>query len=177
MQPAPVIETSRLVLRPPRADDAAAIFDSYAQDAEVTRYLSWTPHGSIADTEEFLRGVVEPAEGEWGYTWVVTERAGGALCGMIALRPDGHKAEVGYVLARRCRGRGYMTEALRAVLDFAFTLPGVYRVWGVCHVDNGASARVMEKAGMAFEGVLRRYVVLPNVGPEPCDARCYALVR
>ncbi len=70
-----------------------------------------------------------------------------------------------------------MTEALRAVIDYAFRDPRVYRVWAVCDAENVASARVLEKAGMSFEGVLRRYGIHPNISPEPRDARCYARVR
>ena len=176
-QSSPLIHTERLTLRAPRMDDAAAIFDSYARDPEVTRYLVWTPHRSVAETEEYLRRVTAVEGGDTQYHWAVTERGDDAARGMIALRRNGHKADFGYVLAREWWGRGYTTEALRAVLAFAFTLPGLYRVWAVCDAENVASARVMEKAGLQFEGVLRRHTVHPNIGPEPRDMRCYALTR
>jgi ribosomal-protein-alanine N-acetyltransferase len=173
----PVIATERLLLRPPRMDDAPAIFSSYAQDEEVTRYMTWRPHRSAAETEEYLRGVLDfPGDGS-RLTWAITLRGDDTPRGMIELRTQGHKADFGYVLARPLWGRGYMTEALRAVVDFAFARPEVYRVWAVCDVDNVASARVMEKAGLSFEGVLRRHTVHPNLGPEPRDVRCYARVR
>ena len=70
-----------------------------------------------------------------------------------------------------------MTEAARSVVDLSLSDPQVRRVWAVCDVDNAASARVMEKVGMTFEGVLRRWVIHPNVSPDPRDALCYALVR
>jgi RimJ/RimL family protein N-acetyltransferase len=173
----PLIHTERLTLRAPRVDDAAAIFDSYARDPEVTRYLVWTPHRSVAETEEYLRGVTTALGADPQYHWAVTERGDDTARGMIALRRRGHKADFGYVLARRLWGRGYMTEALRAVLAFAFTLPGLYRVWAVCDVENAASARVMEKAGLRFEGVLCRDTIHPNIDPEPRDVRCYAITR
>lgn len=172
----PVIETERLVLRPPRMDDAESVF-AYARDEEVTRYMMWRPHRSIEETLEYLRGATAFPEDGSHLLWAVTLRGDDTLRGMIALRPKGHKADVGYVLARPFWGRGYMTEALRAVLEFAFTLPGMYRVWGVCDADNDASARVMEKAGMVFEGTLRRDTIHPNVSPEPRDMRCYARTR
>jgi RimJ/RimL family protein N-acetyltransferase len=53
----------------------------------------------------------------------------------------------------------------------------MWRVWGVCDVENVGSARVMEKAGLSFEGVLRRHTIHPNVGTEPRDMRCYAKTR
>jgi RimJ/RimL family protein N-acetyltransferase len=173
----PVIKTERLVLRPPRTDDAGAIFDSYATDEEVTRYLEWRPHKSLAETEEFLHRTLRANLEGSDLTWAITLGGDDTLRGMVALRARGHKADAGYVLARPLWGRGYMTEALRAVLDYAFRDPGMYRVWAVCDVENVASARVMEKAGMSFEGILRRYGIHPNISPEPRDARCYARVR
>src|ERR671913_988397 len=110
----PLIHTERLTLRAPRMDDAAAIFDSYARDPEVTRYLVWTPHRSVAETEVFLRGVTTVQGGDPKYHWAVTEQGDDTARGMIALRRSGHKADFGYVLARELWGRGYMTEALRA---------------------------------------------------------------
>ena len=53
----------------------------------------------------------------------------------------------------------------------------VRRVWAVCDIDNRASARVLEKIGFEQEGVLRRWITHPNVGPEPRDALCYSRVR
>ena len=173
----PIIETERLVLRPPRMDDAGTIFNSYARDEEVTRYTEWRPHTSIAETEEFLRRTVASTEEGTSLTWAITLRGDDTLRGMIAMRPHVYKADAGYVLARPFWGEGYATEALRAVVDYAFKNPRMYRVWGVCDVANVASARVMEKAGMSFEGILRRYEIHPNISPEPRDARCYARVR
>ena len=174
----PIIETERLVLRPPRMDDAETIFNSYARDEEVTRYTEWRPHKSIAETEEFLRRTVAFPEDGSSLAWAITLGGDDTLRGMIHLRrTHQHKADTGYGLARPFWGRGYMTEALRAVLDYAFRDPGMYRVWAVCDVENAASARVLEKAGMSFEGILRRYGIHPNISPEPRDARCHARVR
>jgi [ribosomal protein S5]-alanine N-acetyltransferase len=177
MSAPPIIETERLVLRPPRVDDAEAIFNSYATDEEVTRYLVWKPHTSIAETKEFLSRVAAFLEDGSRLTWALTLHDDDTLRGMIELRPQGHKADVGYVLARPFWGRGYVTEALRAVLDYAFQNPGMYRVWAVCDAENVASARVMEKAGMSFEGILRRYQIRPQIGPAPRDVRCHSRVR
>ena len=174
----PTLETERLILRPPRLADAETIFNAYAQDPEVTRYLMWTPHESVEETKRFVKDrCLELPEDGSRLIWAITERDNDKLCGMIELRPRGHKADVGYVLARSFWGRNYMTEALRAVLELAFTLPGMYRVWALCDVDNVGSARVMEKAGLTFEGVMRRHTIHPNISPEPRDMRCYAMTR
>ena len=99
------------------------------------------------------------------------------LAGMIEARLRGSSADIGYVLRRSLWRRGLMTEAVRFVVDWALSVPGVYRVWARCDVENVASARLLESVGMEREGVLRRWIVHPNISDEPRDALCYALVR
>jgi RimJ/RimL family protein N-acetyltransferase len=162
------IRTDRLVLRRPVEADATSIFDGYAQDPEVVRYLMWRPHASLEDTRAYLGFVQGGWDAATEYTWAITRRGDDRLIGMIAARPRGFKCDLGYVLAPAHWGQGITAEAGRAV---------VYRVWAVCDVENRASARVMEKLGMQLEGVLRRWVVHPNISSEPRDSLCYARVR
>jgi ribosomal-protein-alanine N-acetyltransferase len=174
----PVLQTPRLVLRYPRVEDSAAVFGGYASDPEVTRYMVWKPNESLEQTEQFMRARVEANVRGQSFAWALTRRGGDdTLIGMIELRPNDFKADVGYVLSRPHWGKGLMTEALCAVMDFAFSLPGIYRVWATCDVDNIGSARVMEKAGMLYEGTLRRNIIHPNISDEPRDVRCYAKTR
>jgi RimJ/RimL family protein N-acetyltransferase len=85
--------------------------------------------------------------------------------------------QLGYVLARQFWGNGYMTEALKTIIDWAFDQNDIYRVWAVCDIENTASARVMVKAGLEKEGILRRWVILPNFGEKPRDCFCFSIVR
>ena len=167
------LATARLVLRPVAADDAEAIFAGYARDPEVTRHLIWRPHRGIAETRAYLAEclALSPALAR---VYAITGRGDGALLGCLHLRrPVPHRVEAGYVLGRSCWGRGIMTEALRAAVDWALAQPGVYRIGAVCDVDNPASARVMEKAGLAREGLLRAWMVHPNVSDAPRDCFIY----
>jgi len=177
-----IIKTRRLILRPPLLSDAKKIFQGYAQDLEVTRYVSWKMHQSLQETESFIKTCVEAWKTDVQYPWVVVTSKENRVIGMIELRFEksnklAHMADVGYVLARSEWGRGYATEALNAVMKYAFSFPKVCRVWAVCDVDNPASARVMKKAGMVREGRMRQYTFHPNIGPEPCDVYLYAKVR
>jgi len=172
-----VIHTDRLTLRRPVERDAADIFDGYAQDPEVVRYLMWRPHERIDDTRAYLAFCQAGWDAGTEFTWAITRHNDDRLVGMIAMRRRGFKHDIGYVLARAHWGQGIMPEAGRAIVDRAFTDPIVHRVWAVCDVENRASARVMEKLGMQLEGVLRRWVVHPNISAEPRDALCYARVR
>src|SRR5205807_7936608 len=112
--PPRVIDTPRLRLRPPRLDDADAIFHGYARDPEVTRFLPWTPHSSLADTRAFLRECLDAWRDGSRFPWSITLGESGPAIGMIELRLLGHMADVGYVLSRDQWGKGYMTEALRS---------------------------------------------------------------
>ena len=180
VRPPDLLLTPRLRLRPPVMDDAPRIFAAYAQDPEVTRYLLWRPHASLDETRAFLRRCHDVREQGAAFPWVLTWREGaeaGAVLGMVELRADGHRPDLGYVLARPYWGRGLMTEAVRAVIACALAQAGVPRVWAVCDLENSASARVLEKAGMAREGLLRRWLVHPAMGPAPRDCWCYAAVK
>ncbi len=176
-RPPDLIRTARLLLRLPRLDDAAAIFRAYARDPEVTRYLVWTPKQSMDEVEDFCRRSVAAWSAGAQFPWVITLLGSSDPIGMIDLRMAEHAAEIGYVLARAEWNKGYMTETVRAVIDAAFALPGICRVWATCDIDNSASARVLEKTGMLREGILRRAVVHPNLSPEPRDAICYATTK
>lgn len=93
------------------------------------------------------------------------------------MHPRGFKVALGYVLAKAYWGKGYMTEAAQTIADWAMAQPEIYRVWAVCDADNPASARVMEKIGMTFEGRMRRDIVHPNISEEPQDTLVYAIVK
>jgi ribosomal-protein-alanine N-acetyltransferase len=171
------IETERLRLRRPQIDDAQTLFDTYTQDAEVTRFLAWRPHTSVEET----RGFLERCESVWStgeaYPYVIERRENGEVLGMIEMRIQGHSAGLGYVLAKKYWGQGLMSEAAQALVDWALSQPEIYRVFAFCDTENIGSARVMEKAGMQREGRLRRYFVHPNLGNEPRDVYMYAKVK
>ena len=171
------ITTERLLLRVPLPEDAKHVFASYAQDPEVTRYLTWKPAKALADSEHHTQDRILAWQRGNICAWSIIESERDRLIGAIELRLKGHIADAGYLLARPVWGKGYATEALRAVIDAGLALPEVYRVAAVCDVENLASARVMEKAGMVREGVLRRYMVHPNIAEEPRDVYSYAITR
>jgi RimJ/RimL family protein N-acetyltransferase len=177
MNPPEILETDRLRLRRPVVEDAKAIFSQYAQDPEVTKYLTWRPHQRIETVHEFLRvGLIAWDEGN-SFQWVIVRKQDDQLIGMIGIRPAEHKLEMGYVLARSYWGNGYMTEAVKALIDWALAQEDIYRVWAVCDVDNIASSRVMERAGMKREGILRRWSLHPTLSDEPRDSYCYAITK
>lgn len=173
------IETQRLLLRRPVLRDAEAIYGAYAADPDVTRFLTWRPHNALEETRRFL----QHCQTVWGSgasrPYVIAQRTAPThAIGMIEWRRDNDFAvSFGYVLAPAWWSRGYMAEALSTLVDWSLTQPDIHRASAFCDVDNPASGRVMEKAGMVFEGVLRRYSIHPTLSDEPRDCRLYAAVR
>jgi [ribosomal protein S5]-alanine N-acetyltransferase len=169
--------TARLVLRPIAPQDAGPIFDSYAQDPVVVHFLTWRPHRDRDQTDAYVACCIATPP-HVARTYVLLERRSEAVLGVFDLRCTAdHRLEFGYVLARARWGQGLMTEALTEVTVWALAQPAIFRIGAVCDLENIRSARVMEKAGMIQEGVLRRWIIHPNISDTPRDCFSYALVR
>ena len=171
----PELETRRLLLRRMRLDDAEAMY-AYASDPEVTRYVLFETHRSIEDSEAFLRLAAEGYErGDFGGWGVVLKDSGAFIgtCGAEA-SPEHARAELGYVLSREHWGKGLMPEAVRAIIRFCFGRLDLNRVQARCMAENTASARVMEKAGMTYEGTLRESEFIKGVYR---DMKLYSILR
>jgi [ribosomal protein S5]-alanine N-acetyltransferase len=177
MKPPQTIETKQLSLRQPATEDAVLIFEQYAQDPEVTKYISWQPHKSVRETDEFIDRCISVWANNSAFPYVLICKEDAQLIGMIEIRINKYKADLGYVLARSEWGKGYMPEAMQALTNWALGQDEIYRVWAVCDVENAASARVMEKVGMQREGVLKRWLIHPNISKEPRDCYCYAISK
>lgn len=177
VNPPKILKTDRLRLRKAKLSDAEPIFRQYAQDPEVTKYVSWRAHANLDETREYVRMCLLAWDVGKAFHWVIERNEDKQVIGMMIARAGEEKWELGYVLARAHWGQGYMTEALKALITWALKQKGIFRIWAVCDVDNLASARVLEKAGMEREGVLRRWSVHPNLSPEPRDSYCYAIVK
>ncbi len=171
------IETERLLLRKPRMDEGSAIFLGWAQDKEVTRYLTWRPHQCLEQTQEFVQSCLAAWEQGTRFPYIVTLKETSEVVGMIDPRVEGSKVGIGYGAARAHWGKGYITEATRTIVDWAFQQPSIYRVYATTDVENIASRRVLEKAGMQCEGILRKYILHPNISHIPRDSYMYAITK
>jgi ribosomal-protein-alanine N-acetyltransferase len=170
----PTLETERLVLRKITEADVDDVFE-YASDPLVAENTSWSAHRSreesAAQVARWLERYRNGQVGPWGVEHREDHKLVGT-CGYVMW--EGHRAEVGYALSRRYWTRGYMTEALREVVRFGFEQMGLNRIQATCLVRNVASYRVMEKAGMAFEGVLREYAFAKGRFE---DLKMYSVIR
>lgn len=171
------IETPRLLLRRPRADDAQVIFDAYTQDERVCKYMIWPPHRELAETERFIAGCMAVWEVGSRLAYVIADLDSGQAIGMLEARLQGSTVDIGYVLAQALWGRGLMPEAIQALAGAALAQPPFFRVQATCDVTNIASVRALEKAGFVREGRLERHTIHPNLSPEPRACFMYARVR
>jgi len=168
------LRSDRLFLRRPVTSDAVAMFERYASDPEVTRYLAWPTHQSVEDTRAF----VAFSDAEWARwpagPFLIFDEADGRLLGGTGLGFETmHHATTGYVLARDAWGQGFATEVTGLMVQLAAAL-GVARLTSACHADHAASRKVLEKSGFVLEGVLPKHVVFPNLSDQPQDICSYA---
>lgn len=170
------IETPRLRLARPRPDDAQDIFDRYASDPEVTRYLAWPTHRTVADTQAFLAFSDEQWASHPVGPYLVRSREDGRLVGSTGLQIEGEgRATTGYVLARDAWGHGYATEILQAMLSLAAEL-GLSELSASAHADHVASRRVLEKCDFVLDEAGPRPVAFPNL-PERSSMSAVRYVR
>ena len=167
---APTIRTERLWLTAFTMNDAAAVF-AYASVPETSRFTTWTPHTNISDAEDFLRYAL----GE-RYCWAIRLEIDGPVIGAVECteeRPG--ENSIHYVLSPSFWGRGIMTEAAKAVLDWAFeSRPDVQRVTTTVLEHHGASRRVLEKCSMEISAhVSEKWEKFE----DPVDLVVYSLTR
>ncbi len=180
-RPPATFATARRVARIPTADDAPAVFAADANDPAVTRDLAWRAYERLEPLAAFLREAAshwEKRDAALPLTWLLCLKGTTTPIGSIGVTLEGNgRALFGYVLARKFWGHGMAAEALTYLVDWTLAQPSLYRAYAYCDAENPASVRVMEKAGLTREGVLRRWHVAPTLGPEPRDCIICAKVR
>jgi RimJ/RimL family protein N-acetyltransferase len=154
-----LIATERLVLRRFRAADAETLA-AYRSDPQVARYQSWTAPVTIEDARVIVESMElgDPDRPGW-FQYAVERTEDHTLIGDVGVGLDDNRrqAELGFSLASAYQGRGYATEAVRAVLDHLFRVRGLHKVSAECDLRNTASARLLERVGFVREGHRRSH--------------------
>lgn len=153
------LQTARLVLRRFQAEDAEEFYRNVTSDSKVNRFLTWPIHKDVAETKELLTNWVERYEDPERYCWAIVWKETGQVIGTIAaptVKNRTETVEVTYCISSAWWGLGIVTEALKEVITYLFEVVQVNRIEAGYDVNNPASGRVLEKAGMQKEGVLRR---------------------
>ena len=150
--------TERLILRDFVPDDWPAVM-AHQNEPLYLRYNAWT-HRSAEDVQEFVGWFVahQQTNPRFKFQLAVTLQETGQLIGNCGIRKesaDVRVASIGYEFAPDHWGRGYASEAARAVVDYGFRVLGMHRIWADCVADNTGSAHVLEKLGMRLEGHFR----------------------
>lgn len=171
------IETSRLILRPFTPADAQPMYRNWASDSEVTKYLTWPTHGSPEVSQwvvnDWVSHYAEPSFYQWAIVPKDLDEPIGTIS-VVSYDDKTEKMEIGYCIGRPWWGRGIVTEAFRAVLDYLFEEVGASRIEAAHDVNNPASGAVMAKCGLHHEGTLRKYG-WNNQGV--CDICQYAILK
>jgi ribosomal-protein-alanine N-acetyltransferase len=172
---ASTLETERLVLRRMTLDDAEDYY-AFASDPLVTLHTIWSAHSSMEDSLHYLKGVLQKYENHDSFHWGIVLKESNRLIGRNGLiRCDiaNQKAEIGYGISSRYWNKGIVTEATQAIFQYAFEQLDFHRIEGRCSLNNIGSAKIMEKLGMRFEGVLREQLKIQG---HFLDQRMYAIL-
>lgn len=185
-EPPALIEGVRLRLRRIRPDDAQALHE-LLDDADVMRYLDWPRPTHVADTRTHLLAVDERWQRGQEHQYLALRKPDGVATsglatrsvaiGSLAFRPRAHSADFGCVFGRAHWGQGLGSEAVALLVGWLQRQPVLLRLWATCDAEHRASARVLEKAGLQREALMRRASLRPNLGGAVRDTLLYAWVR
>lgn len=151
------LETERLILRRFTVDDAEDMYYGWANDPEVTKFLTWEPHESPEATRTLLEAWVA-GYADNVFMWLTELKETGKPVGSISvvvLNEKHNLCEIGYCIGRAHWNMGITSEAFAAVIDYLFGTVNLNRIAAYHDTLNPASGRVMEKCGLRLEGTLR----------------------
>lgn len=172
------IETERLILRRFKLEDAKDMYNNWASDPEVTKYLTWPSHNSIDVSESVIEMWIEDYKNIESYRWAIELKEFGIVIGSISLigiNNNNENCVTGYCIGKKFWNKGIMTEAFSAIIEFAFNEIGFQRI-GECHyVNNTASGCVMKKCNLKYEGTLRK--INRDSGGNLVDCKYYSILK
>lgn len=153
-----ILETERLVLRRFTIEDAESMFNNWASDDEVTKFLTWPTHKSIEDSKKFINYCIDNYLDPSFYNWAMELKETHELVGNISIvhtNEETNNMIFGWVIGRKYWGNGYAPEAAKKVFDVMFDEVGIDCMVALHDVNNPKSGRAMQKLGMKFEGIIR----------------------
>lgn len=153
-----ILHTERLKLRPLTIDDVDNVFP-YCSNPEIPKLMAWEPHKTKDDTREFLRRIDKNRNAGTGITWAILLNKE-EFCGifsLIAIARHHHaltynRAELAYWLGPEFQGKGIMTEAGEAIINFAFTSLDIHRLVVSHFTENDASGNLIKRLGFKYIG-------------------------
>jgi len=169
------LKSGRLLLRRLKNSDVEDMYE-YTSDAKITKYLEWSHHTEISQTRSFIIRALEAYENEkHAFLWAIELVSEAKMIGVMRIfdySPQNKRAEISYILNPAFQGKGYIGEAIDIFLNYCFNDMSIQRIQAKCDIDNGSSEKVMQKAGMHREGIMKKYFFMDN---EFKDALLYAI--
>lgn len=145
------IVLKNVTLRALRLEDAQNIFDNYATDPQITKYVTWDVHKSVQDTTDYLKSVIDQYKSNNFYHWVIVDNQTSQVIGAVGeVASKQTEKELGWVISREYWNKGIMTNAVKAVIKFLFQNTSLEKLTAKFASKNVASGKVMQKAGMYF---------------------------
>lgn len=154
----PVIETERLTLKPLVTDDSDSLLKIFS-DSEVMRYWNTAPWVTIQDSLDFINESNDSMQRQESLILGVYLKSTGELAGkcmLFSYDKESKRAEIGFGLDRSCWGKGYISEAGEALIQYGFNSMGLRRIEAEIDPENQSSAKALEKLGFSREGLLRQ---------------------
>jgi ribosomal-protein-alanine N-acetyltransferase len=159
--------TPRLRLRAGEATDAEPLFENYTSSEEASVYLQRKPHASVTDTQSMLEAWGRKSWNTDGrFAWVISEEKNSEAIGLVLLIMKGNNAEIHFGIATRLWGRGFVTEAVQAVMGWIAASSNINEVTTVCDYEHTASAKVLSKSGFTRQALIPNHLFLPSFGTK-----------
>lgn len=149
----PKLETERLILRQIKTSDVDAIFNCWMQDEDVSRYMYWKASNDIIETQEFIRYELENIENDKWYRWIIVLKQTDEIVGtcLIYYNDEENNWDISYNLGKTYWGKGYITEAMHRVMEYAITELTIKECIAIHAIENPESGRVIQKQGFSYE--------------------------
>lgn len=171
------LETERLILRKFKGEDASDLFNNWANDSNVTKYLTWPTHENL-DTSKYVIGLwLNEYSNSDHYNWCIELKEDGQAIGsisVVSIDENVEAVEIGYCIGKEYWDKGIVTEAFLSIIKFLFEEVDVKRIVAKHDTNNPASGAVMKKCGLKFEGVNRK-AGKNNTGI--CDMAVYSILK
>jgi [ribosomal protein S5]-alanine N-acetyltransferase len=171
----PTLETKRLILRDVQISDAEGIY-AYSSNPIFYRSMGHKIPQSVEETREKIEKSLSLSH-KMPHNWIVVLKSDNKVigdCGFNVYRPDNRRAEVNYAIDPAFWNRGLATEAVLRIIRFGFEDLHLNRIQAICHPDNQSSQRVIQKAGMTCEGLLRDYIWFEE---GPLDMKMHSILK
>jgi ribosomal-protein-alanine N-acetyltransferase len=172
----PGLESERLILRKLDINDVDQIFE-FTSLPETSEILSWFPHSDKSVSRTFIKNIISKYSNNEVSQWAIelkSDKIVIGIAGFVQFFSEHSRGEIAYVLSPKYQNKGYMTEALKMVLEYGFNMIKLRRIEAKCEINNFSSERVLQKLGFRLEGCFYNFIKRKGLYR---DYKIYALIK